>query len=312
MSTDITSRWPTAAIPRTPGRLRQKIEDFVVREQCDRSFDEAGEHLYLLVERAGLTTRDVQGRLAALFAVPLVDVGYAGMKDKWAVVTQWFSVRLPKRPDAVPHDRGIRILERHRHGKKLKVGDLDANAFEIVIRGANDVDPSSIASRFPNYFGVQRFGVDGANIGEATAWIERRASREGRRRIPAFRRSIYLSTLRALLFNDVLASRVDKAQWFAPIEGDVCVDGVPTGPLWGRGRSPATGAAGAIEATVIERHETIANGLEFAGLGQDRRAFVAEARELSIGQCGDAIALSFVLPKGSYATTFLNELVALA
>ncbi len=312
MSTDIAPRWPTASRPGTSGRLRVRIEDFIVRERRERSFDEEGEHLYLLVERAGLTTRAVQSLLSKLFAVPLIDVGYAGMKDKWAVVTQWFSIRLPKNPDAVPADRGIRIVERHWHGKKLKVGDLDGNAFEIVVRETGDIDPATIEAEFPNYFGVQRFGADGANIGAASAWIEKRETRSGRRRIPAFRRSIYLSTLRSLIFNDVLAGRVDADAWRAPIDGDVCVDGLPTGPLWGRGRSQATGSAAVFEATVVEVHATIAHGLEFAGLGQDRRALVAKADELAIEQSRDLLGVSFVLPKGSYATTFLNELVDLA
>ena len=311
MSTDVAPRWPTASTPRTSGKLRARIEDFIVRERRERSFDGEGEHLYLLVERAGLTTRAVQSSLAKLFAVPLIDVGYAGMKDKRAIVTQWFSIRLPRNPDVVPADRTVRILERHWHGKKLKIGDLDGNAFEIVVRETGDIDSAAIDAGFPNYFGVQRFGADGANIDAATAWIEKRETRNGRRRIPPFRRSIYLSTLRALIFNDVLAARVAADEWRTPIDGDVCLDGFPTGPLWGRGRSRATSAAAAFETTVVNEHATIAHGLEFAGLGQDRRALVAEAGELVVEQRRQVLSLSFVLPKGSYATTFLNEVVDL-
>ena len=315
MVIDLEGRWPTAANPQSSGRIRVAIDDFIVREQRETVFDETGEHLYLLVERAGATTPHVRRQLASLFGVTPTDVGYAGMKDKKALVTQWFSIRLPRRPDALPRDRSLRILERHWHGKKLKIGALDGNTFEIVVRAATDArtlrQVASNEATFPNYFGVQRFGADGGNIAAASDWLRARETRAGRRRIPAFRRSIYLSALRSLLFNDVLARRVRTDQWREAIDGDVCIDGYPSGPLWGRGRSAAQGAAHALEAAVVREHEPIAHGLEYAGVVQDRRSFVATAEHLVAEHHRDRLWLSFTLGKGQYATSFLNELVIL-
>jgi tRNA pseudouridine13 synthase len=55
----------------------------------------------------------------------------------------------------------------------------------------------------PNYFGTQRFGWQGGNLGEARDYAARKALPEQRNV-----RSRLLSTARSYLFNQVLAARV--------------------------------------------------------------------------------------------------------
>src|SRR5687768_4723165 len=81
--------------PGIGGVIKQRPEDFLVDEQPLYEPEGQGEHLYIFVEKRGMTTTDVVRRLTKAFRVGRGDVGYAGMKDKHAVTRQHFSVRLP-------------------------------------------------------------------------------------------------------------------------------------------------------------------------------------------------------------------------
>jgi tRNA pseudouridine13 synthase len=52
-----------------------------------------GEHQYLHVQKRLLTTPDLLKRVTRAVGVPERDIGFAGMKDKHAVTTQWLSVQ---------------------------------------------------------------------------------------------------------------------------------------------------------------------------------------------------------------------------
>ena len=56
----------------------------------------AGEHIWLEVEKNGANTGFVAQRLAEAAGVKEWDVGYAGLKDRYAITRQWFSIYLPK------------------------------------------------------------------------------------------------------------------------------------------------------------------------------------------------------------------------
>ena len=75
--------------------IRTENTDFQVREQLGFNLSGDGEHDYLQVEKDGANTTWVIRRLAKYAGVAVSDVGYAGLKDRHAVTTQWFSVRQP-------------------------------------------------------------------------------------------------------------------------------------------------------------------------------------------------------------------------
>ena len=90
--------WPraNAGASNITGILRSTPDDFEVTETLTFEPEGEGEHLYVLAEKRGVTTRAVQQMLASRCGVPLRDVSYAGMKDRHAVARQWFSVRRPQ------------------------------------------------------------------------------------------------------------------------------------------------------------------------------------------------------------------------
>jgi tRNA pseudouridine13 synthase len=301
------------------GTLKRLNEDFIVTELPLQLPSGQGEHLWLDIEKNGANTAFVAQQLAEAASVQERDVGYAGLKDRYAITRQWFSIYLPKGevPDLtrLQHPE-FKVLSQSRHVKKLRPGDLQGNRFHIVLRDVSgdadvvqaiEANLRSIASHgVPNYFGAQRFGFEGGNVTQGRAML----AREIRVRNPK-KKGLYLSAVRSFVFNEVLALRIQQGLWGQTLPGDVMDEaGQPTGPLWGRGRVITTDQAQALESAVAERHAMLCDGMEHAGLDQERRALVAKPADLSWAwPQAHQLVLTFSLPAGTYATSVLNEIL---
>lgn len=310
-------QWPNAyPVSGASATLKLLNEDFIVTELRLQLPSGEGEHIWLDVEKNGANTAFVAQQLAEAAGVQERDVGYAGLKDRYAITRQWFSIYLPRgeTPDLpqLQHPE-FKVLGQSRHVKKLRPGDLQGNRFHIVLRDvtgnreAIEANLEAVASQgVPNYFGVQRFGHDGANVEQGRAML----AREIRVRNPK-KKGIYLSAVRSFVFNEVLALRIQEGLWGKTLPGDVMDEaGQPTGPLWGRGRVTATDQAQALENAVAERHATLCDGMEHAGLDQERRALVARPVDMSWAwPQAHQLVLAFSLPAGNYATSVLNEIL---
>ncbi len=312
--------WPNAyPASGASATLKSLNEDFTVTELPLQLPSSEGEHIWLDVEKNGANTAYVAQQLALAAGVAERDVGYAGLKDRHAITRQWFSIYMPsgksgETPDLTPLQHPeFKVLSQSRHVKKLRPGDLLGNRFRIVLRDvvgsreAIEANLAAIAAQgVPNYFGAQRFGFDGGNVELGRAML----AREIRVRNPK-KKGIYLSAVRSFVFNEVLALRIQQGLWGQALPGDVMDEaGRPTGPLWGRGRVSTTDAAQALENGVAERHATLCDGMEHAGLDQDRRALVACPADLSWAwPQADQLVLTFALPAGQYATSVLEEIL---
>jgi tRNA pseudouridine13 synthase len=328
--------------PPVTGRIRTVPEDFQVTEQPLLEPDGEGEHVWLYVRKRNENTLWVAGQLAAFAGVHPRQVSFAGLKDRNAVTTQWFSVHLPGQdaPDwQAMKSETLAILRHARHSRKLRRGALKGNRFRITLRDI-DGEQSALEQRLgvikqhgvPNYFGEQRFGRDAGNLRSAEALF-----RNPKMRLSRNKRSLTLSAARSLLFNRVLTQRVATGSWNKALAGDAMqLDGShsffiaetvdaelmartghhdihPTGPLHGRGETPVQGASRELEKTVLADYMSWCEGLEVAGLKQDRRALRLMPGDLvwqwtSSGE----LVLEFSLPAGAYATGVLRELARLS
>ena len=313
--------WPPAYAPSgASATLKLLNEDFIVTELPLQLPSGEGEHIWLDIEKNGANTAFVAQQLADAAGVQERDVGYAGLKDRYAITRQWFSIYLPNGKDKgetpdltqLQHPE-FKVLGQSRHLKKLRRGDLQGNRFRIVLRDVTgdrdsiEANLKAVASQgAPNYFGAQRFGHDGGNVEQGRAML----AREIRVRNPK-KKGIYLSAVRSFVFNEVLALRIQQGLWGKTLPGDVMDPaGRPTGPLWGRGRVITTDEAQALENGVAARHATLCDGMEHAGLDQDRRALVALPLDMSWQwPQADQLVLTFSLPAGNYATSVLNEIL---
>jgi tRNA pseudouridine13 synthase len=316
--------WPKA-YPASHASATLKLfnEDFMVTELPLQLPSGEGEHLWLDIEKNGANTAFVAQQLAQAAHVQERDVGYAGLKDRYGLTRQWFSIYLPKgagkgeTPDLtqLQHPE-FKVLGQSRHVKKLRPGDLQGNRFRIVLRDvtgdadamkAIEANLQAVAAHgVPNYFGAQRFGFEGGNVEQGRAML----AREIRVRNPK-KKGLYLSAVRSFVFNEVLALRIQQGLWGQTLPGDVMDElGRPTGPLWGRGRVITTDQAQALENGVAERHASLCDGMEHAGLDQQRRALVASPAGMSWAwPQAHQLVLTFSLPAGTYATSVLNEIL---
>jgi len=264
-------------------------------------------------------------------------VGYAGLKDRHAITTQWFSLWLPGKAD--PEWRqieteGIKVLQTTRHARKLKRGALSGNKFKIVIRdwqGDRDVLENQLQvikqQGIPNYFGSQRFGLQGQNVNKALALFQgAKVKRE--------QRSIYLSSVRSYIFNQLLSERVKLGNWNQGIEGDVFIfdqsqsyfksdqldssildrmkkgEIHPAGLMAGKGELETTAEALIMEESIVNAHQVLVDGLIKFDLKAARRALRVLVNNLEWEFQEDSkVVLNFFLPSGSFATILLRELI---
>ena len=158
----------TADIPGTGGSIKTAPEDFRVEELPSYEPCGSGDHLYVVIEKQGMTTLDAIRRFAAALKVPEREIGYAGLKDAVGVTRQ--TISLPRVPVQSVLDlklEHINVINAQYHKNKLKVGHLKGNRFRITVRGvvpgAADI-ARAVLDRLqrrgvPNYFGPQRYGA---------------------------------------------------------------------------------------------------------------------------------------------------------
>ena len=324
--------------PPKPGQYRAQPEDFWVDEQLDFTPEAHGEHLWLRVEKRNQSTLEVVKLLSRLCDVTPRDIGYSGMKDRIAVTRQWLSVHLPGREAPLGleqslHAQGITIVEQARHPRKLKRGVHRTNRFVLRLSG-DAIASDDFVNRWealcqlgaPNYFGPQRFGHEGHNLQRAAAILNRgwrkRDDRQG----------MMLSTARSFLFNHLLSHRIADGTWSQPLAGDtLMLDGTqsvfrieasdatlqaraaeldvhPTGVLWGVGERGQDDAA-RYEDALQQEYPDLCSGLERSGVNQSRRALRMRLLEPQLEWEAGAVKLAFALPRGSFATAVLSELI---
>ena len=160
----------TAQLPGTGGIIRQQPEDFQVDEIPLYKPCGEGDHLYLRVEKCGLTTYDLLRELANALNCKERDLGYAGLKDAQAITRQTVSVPLRK-PDDVKGLQipGVTILSATLHRNKLRPGHLAGNRFRVrihqpgpeALQRAKTILGVLAKVGVPNRFGEQRYGAQG-------------------------------------------------------------------------------------------------------------------------------------------------------
>jgi len=327
-------------LPAAGGSLGPAPEDFVVDEVATDEPSGAGEHLWIRIRKRGRTTQDVVEALARAARVHPRDVGTAGMKDKHAVTTQWFSVpRGNSDPDTWQLPEGVEILQHALHEKKLRTGRLSGNRFRIRlvdVPAGGLARANAIVARLrevglPNYFGAQRFGHGGGNLARALAWLGTDPRRSGKR--GRFYAKLYPSVVQSEVFNRYLTARrevgfdrliegevvrlegsgsvfvVDDPETEAPrlARRDIHLTGPLPGPKMRAARGPALELeeeAARLSGVTAETHAGLARWVD--GTRRDLLVWPADL-EVSEPEPG-VLALAFFLPAGSYATQLSREL----
>ncbi len=342
--------------------FKKDSRDFVVDEVPLYESSGEGEHLMLKVRKKDMTTWDMIKKLSEAIGCKVRDIGYAGLKDKDGLTTQYITIykKYEKKLNEF-HDDKIKILEKSCHSNKLKIGHLKGNRFFIRLKKVNPVNAKKLEEALniikkegcPNYFGYQRFGRDGDNF-EIGKNILYGKTRERNRK----KRNFFINAFQSHIFNLWLSKRVEmcklfnsfnlkelknlfeypenimkkiKAQknFFKIFPGDIachypygkafeCVDIDSeaerfyekkisiTGFLMGKKAKKATDIAGEIEKDFVSDFQDIEDKID----GSRRFAWIfPEIFSYDYKKEDAWFELSFYLPKGSYATVLLEELL---
>ncbi len=157
----------TANQPGIRGQLKVEPEDFFVEEIPLYAPTGEGQHVYVAIEKRGLSTYAAVNRIAQALNIPPGAIGHAGLKDAHAVTRQTLSIdRVTPEAVEVLNLPNIKILSIKRHRNKLKIGHLAGNRFVIRVRQVTEsalpIAQAVLATLqekgVPNFFGEQRFG----------------------------------------------------------------------------------------------------------------------------------------------------------
>ena len=321
--------------PQITGELKTSPEDFIVQELISVQPDGSGEHLWLNIRKRSMNTQFLAKQIANWAQVKERDVAYAGLKDRHAITEQWFSVHLAGKPDpdlSKLETSDIKVLQSMRHSQKIRSPVLIANRFSITLRNVSDLTALEkryqqiITSGVPNYFGEQRFGINGSNIENAKKMF---AGQRVKRNL----QSIYISSARSLLFNQIASKRIengltnilagevlklagsnstfiehgetDLPQRLA--NGDIEL----TAPLWGDSTERMSGEYLAFCQEIAEQEPELCAGLKRAKASLMFRAILLKPQYSTFSAQTDRSAeLTFMLQPGSFATSVMRELLA--
>lgn len=324
--------------PLSTGQLKQSPDDFRVDEIPGFELSGEGEHLFLHIEKKGLNTEELVKALARATNRKAKDISYAGIKDRQALARQWLIIHLPGEDipgaDSLAGE-GWHVISSKRHLKKLKIGALAGNHFQLTIRDISEMDDVEMRLQqvkqmgVPNYFGEQRFGYQGQNLDKAKAFLI-----DGVKLNNRFLKGMYYSAARSLLFNLILSARILNHTWNKAIPGDVMqlegknsvfaielpdelianrlasFDISPAAPLWGTGKDLATSEAQALMERVLSGQQDWCQALEKHRLERAWRSLVLRVSNLSwVWRDKKTLILQFNLPAGSYATSVVRELM---
>lgn len=323
------------------GLYKVEPEDFVVEEVPAYQPSGDGSHVWMWVEKRGLSTIDMLKEMGYQLGRHQKSFGIAGLKDAQSVSRQWVSMDLGDERECEDLESDyFRVLDVARHNNKLRLGHLRGNRFVIVLRGTKDGDLEIAQQNLaeleqvgvPNYFGEQRFGKRGANLAKGLE-ILRGDVMTAARRMPRRVFGLVLSAVQSEVFNRVIARRIERLGTVLP--GDLATlhkngatfvveDPVreqeradqlelsPSGPMPGPDMMVPTGEPLDIELEALAELEL--NGTEFNDMpygmaSGERKPLRMPVHDASAQMVATGLELSFTLPKGGYATSVLRELL---
>ena len=321
--------------PKQTALLKAECADFVVKEELGYDMSGDGEFVAVKVRKTDCNTLFVGEQLAKFAGISARNMSYAGLKDRKAVTEQWFSLQMPGQPTPDFSQfslEGVEILDVTRHQRKIRIGSLQGNHFEIFLRNAEETDELKVRldflakNGFPNYFTEQRFGRDGNNLTQALRWANGEIKVKDRNK-----RSFYLSAARSDMFNLIVSKRIElnlaqqilvgdvlqlngSHSWFVVDESEDLAqlqqrlaqqDVLLTAPLIGEEEKSAVD----FENEIFAQHQALFALMRQERMKAARRPILMQPQQFQWQFEPNGLRLQFALPAGSYATALIRELV---
>lgn len=281
-------------------------EDFVVNEIIHPKFLKkfrvgkkiekmSGPYTLAKLTKRNLTTEQAIKIIAKMTKTKENEFGYAGLKDKFAVTTQYLTIR--KELQNIETDN-LKMKIIGKTDKRISTGDLIGNEFIITLHGCKNLEnlPKIIEmikkDGMPNYFGPQRFSENNEEIGRKI--IETKKSGFDKKKTKFF-----IHAYQSWIFNKMLDEYIEKNKKPAYIDA----------PIIGYDSKIANDAFGKIIKRIMEKEKIATDDfrldeLSISCTGGKRKAFI-KIDKIEYETIKDAVKLKFALPKGSYATVLI-------
>jgi len=313
-------------------KIKQQPEDFVVEERIDYQLKDSGRfHVYKL-KKKNLNTIQAVDSLAENLRIQRRFISYAGLKDRNAITTQYISIQSNKRLEDEYVFGDISLEFVGFRDERIFPGCLKENKFSIVVRHI-DEKPELIKSMI-NYFGEQRFSKHNVEIGRflvkgefnkaveliletnKDAQVEEYYEKNKNNPLAALTKigdsllRLYLHAYQSFIWNKCVELYVKSQKKEAVVM-----------PLVGFGVEVDESLKQIVDDVLKEEgvtpHDFILRKLPGLGLEGSERKIFSDVKELEIGELEEddlnqdmkKCAISFVLPKGSYATELIKQIM---
>lgn len=299
-------------------------EDFVVTENIQKKFlqrfersgtgvaAQKGYFLYKLKKR-GITTKDAVRQIARRLRQPISNIGYAGLKDKFACTEQYITIK----QDVENIKTDLFSVEKIKPTNKfIGIGDLISNDFSITLHNVkfnaaifNEIKKN----KMPNFFGPQRFGNNQNNqiigkmlvkreLSRALTLIKKNSGKKYRRIDEVEKKALkfYIHAYQSWIFNKAVIVALRQKKKI----GEIKIPGCNT--VLGKSYADSL-----ISEIMKQEHITTSDfsirELKISCTGDQRKAFI-KVPNIKYFLNGHALTMQFMLPKGSYATVLINEI----
>lgn len=309
-------------------KIKENPEDFEVEEITNIEPKQNGKYSLWWMTKKDYTTIDALSRIARALRIKDKFMGFAGTKDRKAVTKQLISLSMiPKAKIEKLKFDDIKLEFYGYSDKPVSLGDLEGNKFKIVVRNLDNM--SEIGNKsVKNFFGEQRFSKQNSEIGRAIMKkdFENAAKKIAEtekdvmdylkenkkdfigalRRVPKKILKIYVHSYQSLLWNKAAEQTENKIE--IPVIGfdtEITDDGVKS----------------IVEGIMKDEHITYRDFIvreipELSCEGNVRYVFVLP-EDFEILKKGEdelnkgkyKIKLKFFLPKASYATEVIRQLL---
>ena len=283
------------------GTIRNQYEDFYVEEIPEMTPTGEGPNIWIWIEKVGRTTLDVVLDIARDLHISRKRMGFAGMKDKKARTRQWICISNMESEEQFRQVKDLEgtiyktdFLKVVRGRKKLRMGQLKGNKFQILIRDIDDIEKSEEHEENQK----ARQAYDDGNLEESLELMSKgmryekmmvrelikdakkgplddKAYKNALHALPKPLQRMFVHAYQSYLFNDAVSRRVAMGI-NRYVEGDIIIDNEeriirdktpeefqnlidnfeanPTSPLYGTKVPFAGGEVGEMEKSVLNSY----------------------------------------------------------
>ncbi len=313
--------------PGIGGEIKKYAEDFIVEEKRNnrvwttrynlidrikkKFVSGEGEHLHLTLIKKNRNTLDVVKEICRQLNISEKKIGYAGLKDKRAITSQRLSIMAKAKDVKKINIDNILLKDFTYQKRKIRIGQLQGNVFTIRIRDVKK-DALKILKEFkkytklPNLYGPQRFGGNEeigkeiirenmkkvANILNSDKRYKKISLNPSKimRIIPRKMIRLYKDAYQSHIFNKTLCEYGWNAPKYLPLCGyKVDLD--------------------EITEKFLKKDKISKINLKKAKMKGTYRKCFFEPKWLMEKMKKNDLIIKFFLPKGSYATVLLGELM---